>query len=229
MASLLRVLTANLWNGLADGQALADVVDARQVDVLAVQELAPDQCEPIAAALPFGLLEPCDRHMGMGIALRRPAKVDRLPLVHRDARTVQLDPAAWPGLPRPVEIVNVHIIAPTDPRYWRRPWLRGRQLHGLVDYLDATPGTTRVVVGDFNATPAWPVYWQVARRLRDAARVHGKSVGRRPRATWPTGLGPLRLLRIDHCFAHGLAVERVETVRIRGSDHFALLAELTID
>ena len=44
--------------------------------------------------------------VGLGIALRRPAQIDRLTLDRRDARIARLDPAEWAGLEREVEVVN---------------------------------------------------------------------------------------------------------------------------
>lgn len=225
MGRPLRILTANLYNGRADPSALAELVQAHAPDVVAVQELAPEQAEALAAVLPHGVLEPATDYTGMGIALRAPAGLHRLPLAYRDARVALLDPAAWPGLEQPVEIVNVHFAAPTAQPFWRQPGVRRRQLQGLLAHLDADPGRARAVVGDFNATPLWPVYRGVASRLEDLARAHALGTGRRPRRTWPSwSLRPL--LRIDHCFGRGLDVHGLRVLAIPGSDHRGLLVDL---
>jgi endonuclease/exonuclease/phosphatase family metal-dependent hydrolase len=78
-----RLLTANLANGAADPSAFADLVEAAEPDVVAVQELAPEQAEALARVLPFGKLEPARDHHGMGIALRAPGSVRRLSLPYR--------------------------------------------------------------------------------------------------------------------------------------------------
>jgi endonuclease/exonuclease/phosphatase (EEP) superfamily protein YafD len=103
--------------------------------------------------------------------------------------------------------------------------VRRRQLRGLLAHLDADPGRARAVVGDFNATPLWPVYRGVASRLEDLARTHARGTGRRPGRTWPSW-SRRPLLRIDHCFGRGLDVHGLRVVPVPGSDHCGLLVDL---
>ncbi len=225
MARELRILSANLFNGGADPAALGELVRAHAPDVVAVQELGPEQAEVLSALLPHGALEPATDFTGMGIALRAPAGLRRVPLAYRDARVALLEPAGWPGLEEPLEIVNVHFAAPTARPVWRQAGVRRRQLRGLLAHLDADPARARAVVGDFNATPLWPVYRGVARHLEDLARSHARGAGSRPRPTWPSW-SPRPLLRIDHCFGRGLDVHGLRVVAVPGSDHCGLLVDL---
>jgi endonuclease/exonuclease/phosphatase family metal-dependent hydrolase len=231
MGGRLRVLSANLQNGGADPDALAGLVESLRADVVCVQELAADQAAALCEVLPHGSLEPHHAHMGLGVALRHPAEVRRLPLSFRDGRVVRLEPGGWPGLAEAIEIVNVHIVAPTCGAHWRSPRRRGDQLRGLLAHVDASPAQRRVVVGDFNATPVWPVYRGVASRLQDVHRTLARERGVRPRRTWPAWpwLRGVRLLRIDHCFAHGLRVEAVRVVPVPGSDHDGLAVDIALD
>lgn len=232
MAGRLRILTANLWNGRADPEAFAALVEREGVDVVCVQELAPEQAGPLAAVLPHGALEPSRDYKGMGIALRQPAEVASLPLRFRPVRAARLDPKEWPGLADPVAVWNVHVRAPHGfPQHvaWAT---RRAQLSGLMDHLGAAAVERRlVVVGDFNATPIWPVYRRVARQLDDVALSDARRSGRRPARTW----GPvwrhaprLRLLRIDHAFARGVEVSQVRSLRVPGSDHDALCVDIPL-
>jgi endonuclease/exonuclease/phosphatase family metal-dependent hydrolase len=227
VGSPLRLLSANLQNGGAHPEAFAELVETCGPDAVVVQELAPEQADALAQVLPHGALEPDRTHTGMGIALRRPARLERLPLGHRVARVAQLEPGDWPELPRPVEIVNVHISAPHCNPVWAQPWRRRRQLQALVAHVEADPGRTRAIVGDFNATPAWPVYRRLAGRLEDLALTHARARGVRPARTWPRWRGS-PLLRIDHCFGAGLVVEGFEVVDLVGSDHYAIVIDATL-
>jgi endonuclease/exonuclease/phosphatase family metal-dependent hydrolase len=226
MNGRLRFLTANLWRGSADAAALARQVEELGVDVLAVQELGPDQARELAAVLPHGKLEPAEGWIGQGLALRRPGHVQSLPLPLREARVAQLSPTEWPGLARTVEVVNVHIHAPHSFPWWRTWPVRRGQVRSLVRYLDQAPPGARVVIGDFNATPIWPAYRRFARRLQDAARLHAAARGRLPARTWGPWAGAPRLLRIDHAFVGGLDVAEVRVVAVAGSDHSGLLVDL---
>ncbi len=225
----LRILTANLWNGGADPDRLAALLEHHRVDVAAFQELAPEQARAVARVLPHGRLEPHRAHLGMGIALRHPAEVSRLPLPCRDARLARLAPPGWPVGERGLEVVNLHIMG---FHVW--PWLRSHrirraQLRGVLAYLATSPARPRVVVGDLNATPGMGVHRRLARHLEDAAVVAARRAGRTPAATWGPRPGSPRLLRIDHAFCRGVRTARVEVVAIPGSDHSGVLVELEAD
>lgn len=216
-APTLRLVSANLRNGTADPAAFAALVAALDPDVVAVQELAPEQADRLAAVLPHGKLEPGRDYKGMGIALRQPAPVWRLALPYRGAWVAELGP---------LEVVNVHVLAPHVPPFWPALGIRRRQLRGLLEYFDGDPARRRVLLGDLNATPLWPLYRRLAARLADAAVEAARGNGARPRRTWAPWPWVPRLLRIDHALVSGLGVEAVRTVRVRGSDHDALVLDL---
>lgn len=220
MPAQLRILTANLWNGRGEPQALADVIAATDPDAVLAQELAPEQAAVIEARLPHGLLLPRRDMHGMGLALRRPAEVAILPLPRRPALIARLSPAQWDGLPGPLEIINVHMSAPTR---LDRLALRRRQLAGLRRHL-AGLQTRRVLAGDLNSFRLMPAYRALRVHLQDAA-LAGRTLGAptwSPRASWP------RLLRIDHVLTQGVDIVDLEVLRIRGSDHSAVLATLCL-
>jgi endonuclease/exonuclease/phosphatase (EEP) superfamily protein YafD len=164
----------------------------------------------------------------MGIALRLPAEVRQLPLEKRDARIARLEPDAWPGLERQVEIVNIHVLAPHAFPLWRTLPTRFGQVRGLARWLDENPHEARVVCGDMNATPAWPAYRRLARRLQDVVHHHAARAGTRPPRTWGPWHGAPRLLRIDHVFATGGQVLDLQTVPVEGSDHSALVVDFEL-
>jgi endonuclease/exonuclease/phosphatase family metal-dependent hydrolase len=222
----LRILTANLLGGRADAEALAELIERLRVDVAAVQELGEESARAIAEILPYGKLEPDAEDTGLGIAMRRPGEVRRLPLPHRDAHVAELAPGDWPGLPGPLEIVNVHLQAPHATWPWVTLAHRRGQVTALTGYLSAAERARRVVVGDLNATPLWPAYRELARHVPDAIAAHARRRGARAARTWGPWPGAPRLLRIDHVLARGIAVLHAETVELPGSDHHGVLVEV---
>jgi vancomycin resistance protein VanJ len=227
LSARLRILSANLANGGADPAAFAELVRAAGAEVVAAQELAPEQADALSRVLGHGHLDPRRDHRGMGIALARPGRASRIRLRYRDAHAALLEPREWPGLRARLEVVNVHIAnAVTLRRPLAQLARRRAQVRGLLAHLDASPGQPRVVLGDLNATPLWPLYRRLASRLEDLSALHARRRGARPARTWPRGLGRLRLARIDHCLARGCGVARVEVLELSGSDHCALLVEL---
>jgi len=230
MGPHLRVFSGNLMNGRADPEAFADLVRGSDADVVVVQELSPEQARALARVFPDGRLEPARDFTGMGVAVRHPAEFDRVPLACRDAWTARLDPAHWPKLTGALEIVNVHIASPAmGPHEWSRFQLRRAQARGLLEYLDRIRGQTCAVIGDFNATPAWPLYRMITGRLEDLALTHARSRGAKPARTWARWVGGPPLFRIDHCFGHGVRVDDFQVVAIRGSDHSGLVVDLSVE
>jgi endonuclease/exonuclease/phosphatase (EEP) superfamily protein YafD len=247
-AGTLRVLSANLYGGRARPTAVAALVEALQVDVLAAQELSFEQADALREVLPYGDLDPHAAHEGMGVALRRPARTSRVPISFRNARVAHLSPADWPELAVPLDVINVHIAAPHLAPPLGGLMRRRRQLRSLEAYLAelagrgdtpqpaatppasepeaAAPAPSRVLVGDFNATPLWPVYRRIASQLTDAAIAVAQQRGRPLKRTWGPWYGAPRLLRIDHGFVLGVHVEEFEVVEVPGSDHSAIVMDL---
>ncbi len=223
-----RLLSANLWNGRADPAAFAELIGELAPDVVAVQELSPEQADALATILPHGQLEPSRDFSGMGIALRRPAVVERLSLPCRDARVVEFWPGDGSTTEHSIEVINVHIAAPhLWPTHLAIAHRRG-QLRGLEAYLDTCPERPRAMVGDFNSTPFWLLYRRLAHRLMDAAIEVAHRYGNVPAPTWGPWPGAPRLLRLDHVFVHGLVVENFQVLELVGGDHAALVVDLAV-
>jgi endonuclease/exonuclease/phosphatase family metal-dependent hydrolase len=223
----IRILSANLWNGGADPEAFADLVVALAVDAVCVQELTPEQADALAHVMPHGELHPNRDFTGMGIALRAPATLDRVEISCRDVRVATLQPRHWSALAAPLELMNLHMAAPHTlrPRLGMR--MRVEQMRAFLPYLRrADAPRQRMLVGDFNATPLWPVYRQLSSHMSDAAVAVARRRGERAQATWGPWSGAPRLLRIDHALVSGLEVEDFRVVHVEGSDHSAVVVDV---
>lgn len=227
MGQSIRVFSGNLLMGRADSEGLIDLIRRFEIDVFAAQELGFENAEAISSELPFGCLEPAEEFNGMGIALRRHARYDRIPLDFRPARRVVLDPKDWEGLSRPVDLVNIHIQAPHAVRPFPPTLVRHRQVSGLERFFEENPSDARLVVGDFNATPVWPVYRRMTRMFSDGAIDCARREGREVKPTWGPTPESRRLLRIDHALVDGIEIENFQVVDIPGSDHSGLLFDCT--
>lgn len=223
LAASIRVFSGNLWWGRADSDALVELIREFQIDVFAAQELGFENAEAISSELGYGMLEPDDGFQGMGIAMRSPASYERIPMAHRDARRAVLKPKDWVGLESPIDLINVHFQAPHSIRPFPAYRVRGKQVAALERFDDAYPSPARVLLGDFNATPAWPLYRRLAKRFEDGAVQSAKKEGRRVEASWGYSAQSRRLLRIDHTMVRGVDVENFRIIDIPGSDHSGML------
>lgn len=225
---MIRVLSCNLFRGRADAAALEDIVGDRGIDVVCAQEVSVALAGRLAAMLPHGDVAQDRALRGNAVACRYPVAARRIPIPRRSGCVVRLAPPAWPGITRPIEIVNVHIAAPHLWPYFPRRVRRHAQLETLLADRRLSQEEPQAIIGDFNASPCWPVYRRMAARYADAALADRPGVMAGP--TWPrlTALGLDGLLRIDHCFLRGLDVRSCTTLRIPGSDHLGLLVELAL-
>ena len=220
----LRVATVSLRKGHVAPGAVLDLVRRHRVDVLAAQELTPRAEAALAAGL--GELLP-HAH----VIPARPGVVPsasgavwtRFPVKARGAvpgrfeqPTVLLSPEDGPA----VELTSVHTVPPVSPSSIRG-WTRD-----LADLPAPSDAVLRVLAGDFNATFDHAAMRAVlARGYADAALRAGRGLA----WTWR----PLRLrvprLSLDHVLIDPrISVASVELVRVAGSDHLAVVADLVL-
>ncbi|MFI7072102.1 endonuclease/exonuclease/phosphatase family protein [Micromonospora sediminicola] len=222
----LRLLTANLRLGSADPAGLVELVRARRVDVLTVQELTPRFAADLdrlglATLLPHRSLSPEVGATGSGLYARHPLSDTG----HRRNRgfffTQAYGTVAVPGAP-PLRVESAHPAAPyavdVVPDWWTDQRAQP----------PATPtGGLSVLAGDFNATLDHAALRDlIATGYTDAADATGTGLG----GTWgPYDGDPIPPVTIDHVLVdRRIAVRAAGTWPVPGSDHRALLAELRL-
>jgi endonuclease/exonuclease/phosphatase (EEP) superfamily protein YafD len=226
----MRLMTANLLhhNG-ATAEALCDALDVVKPHILAVQELTARVSSALSDRFPHHLLAPRPDGPGIGMAADRPVIFEEVPMPHRSGMVATLQPGDWPEVAEPVEIVAVHLTNPIGGLPWTTTRARRGQVETIERRMATSAAVRQVLCGDLNATPMWPAYRRLRRHYQDGISEAEAHQGRRPARTWaPLRKGP-RLLRIDHVLVSGLRVTTVETVRLDGSDHLAVVADLVDD
>ena len=222
----VRLMTANLMGRRgADARALAALVEREAPDVLALQELAPEQARALAATglFPHGGMEPLDDLRGSALLLRHPGEVRRLPLPRRNGWIAEMHAPALLG------IIGVHITPPHHLPPWEMARQRQEQIRALCAHLTAAGGRRRVLLGDLNSTTLFPAYRALTEHLADAALAAASRNGGRTYPTWAPRPGWPRLLRIDHALLDPtLYVESLRVLDLPGSDHAALRVDLLL-
>ncbi|MGC5168359.1 endonuclease/exonuclease/phosphatase family protein [Luteimicrobium sp. DT211] len=219
-APALRVMTVNAFLGRADADAVVRTVRDQHVQVLAVEELSAGLLDRLHDA---GLDEALPHRVtgSVGTGNRGSGLWSALPLTDTDAGE-----DTWFAMPSatvavgsagaPVRVTAVHTVPPSvgSTSIWTS------DLRAVRDRL-AGGTTAQLALGDFNATRDHAAFRAVlGDRFADAADLGGRAT-----FTWPTNRAFPPLVGIDHVVADRAdAVRDVRTVRVRGSDHAALLA-----
>lgn len=215
----MRVLTANLYTGRAIVSSFASLIERVQPDVVVCQEVGTDAADMLERRFAHGVVVGDDHdHAGRAMVAHHPIDVGEIDMAHRPGLRTRLDIDG-----NQVELIGVHLANPVMG--FEAILDRRRQVAAVLDHLDLA-GTPAVVVGDLNATPAWPAYRRLRTRLRDgvsdAGRLNGNKVGR----TWAPRPGWAPWLRIDHILTAGVRLEDVAVRPIEGSDHRAVAATI---
>lgn len=233
----LRVLSVNALYGQVDSAAVLDAVRTHDVDVLVMVEATPPQWTSLQNAglgevFPHATGRVHDSTGGSWIATKEPFTcLDIAPGMTcgevidpgPDANGfITADVEAWFDHPsiRLADGTIVKAVHPQPPASRRNDGWR-REQSALTTWAAAQPSDARVVMaGDFNASRMHPAFRQLSEGWVDAPR-DGFPWTR----TWPLGrLWPF--VQLDHVLSRGFAVRDEGVIRLPGSDHAAVWADL---
>jgi endonuclease/exonuclease/phosphatase family metal-dependent hydrolase len=238
----LRIVTYNVhgcrgMDGHVSPERVARLLARLDPDVVALQELdvgrarsgGVDQAQAIAVALEMEshflpTLSVEEERFGNAVLSRLPTRlVHAGPLPARAGRRREPRGALWVELDvggRAIQLLNTHLSLYPRERSLQVETLLGPDWLG---HPDCAP--PRVLCGDLNALPFFPVCRRLGRVLRDVQ-------GGRTRP-WRTYAGLVPLGRIDHVFVEReLSVERVAVPRSDlarvASDHLPLVVDVEL-
>ncbi len=220
----LVVMTSNVYVGQADARAILRIAREHDVDVLSLQELRPQlmrRLDRVGALeqFPGRSVDPREGASGSGVLSRRPLEaMETAPNAKGHAQPEVV--LRVPGAP-PVWVKAVH---PSPP-------VSSTAAPGWQEAMAALPGAdargdVEIMAGDFNATlDHRELRALLGRGWVDAA----DAVGEGFTWTWPARPRRALPLTIDHVLVdRRVRVEDVTVVRVPGSDHRAVIAELRL-
>ena len=224
----INVVSANIYRGDADLDALMELIRETDADILCVQELANDavprlDAEGLRDLMPYRVRVP-GVEFGGGVFSRFPLRplepIVTEPRLERNGRLLSMPRALVrvPGAKR-VEVVSAHPFAPT--RNGIDAWAAG-----LDAFPAADDGPPRLLIGDFNATLDHDVFRAlIGRGYRDAGEVTGEGL----KPTWHADRVNPPPVTIDHVLADKrIGIGDYEVHDLPGSDHEALSATLFV-
>jgi vancomycin resistance protein VanJ len=231
----LRVMTTNLLGFNTDTAGVLAALRASGADLIALQELNPEQARAIQRELseeyPYQVLDPRQGVRGGGV-------ISRYPLTP----TGEQVGGRWIGEPQVVQVdvkgqavtfIRLHALSGAAQYRAREAAVRA------LDEYAARHSGPLIVAGDLNATPLNTAHRLLTRHLRDAWEAQGWGLGH----TFPGALSPGSsrpviggvpvprwLIRIDYIlYAHGVAATAAGIGPWDGtSDHRPVLADLVL-
>lgn len=218
-----RVMTGNVLDDQADSGQIAVLIDQLDPDLVFFQEMAKAPARVLSERFEHHYLIPGTECRGRGVASKHPAEFGSLDLPWRLGVYARLTVAD-----STLTAAGVHMPNPIVFPWWQSVRHRSAQVESLLSWADEQRSDGLIIAGDMNASPAWPLYRQLAERLEDLPRQAASMVGARPEPTWGWRPGWPRMLRIDHVFGRGVSATGTGVHPIRGSDHHAVVVDLTI-
>ncbi len=218
----LTVLSANVYFGKADAEALVELVERYDPDLLSLQELTPKFARALRRAgierrLPHAILETHSGASGAGLYSRLPMRKlgGRQPFFFRMPRAALRLPDGRLG-----RVVGVHPFPPGrgNDDLWSE---------ALESLPSAGGGPPWVLVGDFNATlDISELRDLLGRGYRDAGAVAGEGLV----PTWPNADHDVPpVITIDHVLAdERLGIVDYAVEDLAGSDHRPVHTELVL-
>jgi endonuclease/exonuclease/phosphatase family metal-dependent hydrolase len=224
----VRVMASNLFNGRGDPRTIVDLVRQERIDILALEELTPEEVGRLERAglrrlLPNGVFDRAQGGAsGSGLYTRWPLR--QLPSVNPQPTQGEPRGLIQVAGARPIDLQVIHPLPPLNDA-WRPRWA------AVLDALprpDTRAESMALLAGDFNAT----LDHARLRRLLggddgyvDAADATGKGYA----TTWPAGRHFPPEITIDHVLADPrVRVEDLTVHTIPGSDHRAVVAVLKV-
>lgn len=228
---IARIMTLNTHNGLADPEAIVALVREEHVEVLALQELKGGIVRELDDAglgkvLPHSVVGHVsgDDNGGVnGLWSRAPMSEKTTGLISIEASSVPAGSIDLGG--RDVWFGAVHPYSPRPSN--RELWGRGLDEISRLGH----DGRTYVLMGDFNSSWDHPSFRAL---LGDRFVDAGQRAGEGFHMTYPAdrtflGLSLPPLVEIDHIVHdRDVIVGDLETRRVLGSDHMALLATVAV-
>jgi endonuclease/exonuclease/phosphatase (EEP) superfamily protein YafD len=219
----LTVMTANLRLGHADPKTVVRLIRRYHVDVLALEELTPEELQRLddaglARRLPGRVAQPLAHAAGSGVFAAR--RLTPIPEVNPGPHPEPEGQLRLPGAPA----LLLKAVHPIPPDHWGSVGTWRRTLDALPP---AARPDIRILAGDFNATLDHAELRGVLDRgYADAAERAGTGL----HATWPAlGVHHALPITIDHVLVdRRVRVLSVHVEHLPGSDHRAVVAELVL-
>lgn len=223
--SQIRIITANVLMTNGNSQSLVDSIDKYQPDIVLTMETNQwwqDALIPLEESYPYTVACPLENLYGMHLYSKFPlSDIEVSFLVEPDIPSIH----ALISLPGGAQ-VRAHFLhpAPPSPVANSSSSERDAELIAVAHSIQHCEQPV-LIAGDFNDVP-WSETVQLFRRV---SKLLDPRVGRGPKCSFHADYWFLRW-PLDYIFlSHHFTVSLFERLKIEGSDHYALLTEVSLE
>ena len=218
------VLSSNLEFGGASADDVVKAVRDHSADVVVLVELTPQAVSRLKAA---GLEKELPYAVGHAEAGTTGAMIrSRWPLSLLDPGQGvdgSLFSEPYARVERPAGAFGIKAIHTRQPIVTARGW--HQDLDRIREWQLAQPTEEPLLLaGDFNASQSHPAFRSMLEGLTDAHRATGGGWVR----TWPQGRRIPPFVQLDHILGRGVTATAAGVVPVRGTDHAAVWATVTL-
>ncbi|HIW90951.1 MAG TPA: endonuclease/exonuclease/phosphatase family protein [Candidatus Corynebacterium avicola] len=212
--SSLRIMSLNTYYGAAEDEGIVDAVDELRPDVLVLAETSTEEVSAVEDATGLRAVSPVLRRTpGAGTAIL----VDdgKASEVSEDTGITRHQMPVAELAESQATVAGVHTNTPVH-RDLLGGWLQ--EMEDLRDWAGGQDGPA-ILAGDFNAALSHPEFRELVFDA-DLERCAGSAMGP---ATWPAAFPAVRL---DHILVAGASCGDSGALRVDGSDHRAIWADV---
>lgn len=220
----LKILMSNMLYSNTQTQALGQLIQSSQPDLIILEELHPEHVrfmQSLQASYPYSLHDTFQPAFGLGLWSKVPLEqIEEVFLGPGDLP--QHAPKGAPSIyarlklgRQPLDVLAVHPYPPISAVSFD---LRNRQYKAFSQFLSSKSGS-KILIGDLNTTPWSPYYRQLERDtgLRNARLGFGLQT------SWPNFMPYLLRIPIDHALVSSdLKILHFQAGPDLGSDHLPI-------
>lgn len=222
-----RIMTLNTYNGHADAAQIVQIVAQNHVEVLCLEEITSDFVQQLEAA---GI----SRHLPYHVVAEGASQISNggrngiwtlAPQSNVSSNLLPINTSSMPAADIALGDKSVRVVAvhPNSPiRGAESEWEQGLSVITQLNNFDHA----YLIMGDFNSTIDHARFRELlGTRFADA----GSSAGELFHPTYPASDSIPPLVEIDHIVYSkqaGIVVSDLETLKVSGTDHLALLGTL---
>ena len=230
----IKVLSYNVFFKNRSPKTIIKLIKEEQPDVIALQELTPSinrlLNNNLSHKYPYTFSFPLKGTHGLAVYSKFPINKQKLLRNKSNAPFAQAMEISTHS--KKINLINVHLSSPAIavenpdrflPLFHKNYQQRERQYQKIVNYMEARPYPTSIMLGDFNTTPVEPLMRSILSSWDDTHSLFKSGTS----FTFPNQVKAPLFVRLDYILMRGEITAKTHLVKRTGSsDHLPVISTL---